>query len=45
VKFTVEMSVRRQAAEPDAIAAVARAAERAGVDMIGFTDHPAPSNK
>jgi probable F420-dependent oxidoreductase len=45
VKFTVEMSVRRHAAEPDAIAAVARAAERAGVDMIGFTDHPAPSKK
>ena len=45
MKFTVEMSVRRQAAEPDAVVAIARAAERAGVEMIGFTDHPAPSKK
>jgi probable F420-dependent oxidoreductase len=45
VLFSVEMSVRGEAAEPGAIVATAQAAERAGFDMIGYTDHPAPSKK
>jgi probable F420-dependent oxidoreductase len=45
VKFSMEMSVRGGAAEPDAIVAVARAAEAAGFEMLGYTDHPAPSKK
>lgn len=39
------MSVRGHAAEPEAIRAVAQAAEAAGFAMLGFTDHPAPSQK
>jgi probable F420-dependent oxidoreductase len=39
------MSVRGEAAEPSAVVATAQAAERAGFDMVGYTDHPAPSKK
>ena len=45
MKFSIEMSVRGEAAEPEAIVATAQAAERAGFDMLGYTDHPAPSRK
>ncbi|HUZ10257.1 MAG TPA: LLM class F420-dependent oxidoreductase [Acidimicrobiales bacterium] len=45
MKFSIEMSVRGEAAEPAAIVATARAAERAGFSMLGYTDHPAPSRK
>jgi probable F420-dependent oxidoreductase len=45
VKFSVEMSVRGEAADPESIVAVARAAERAGFAQLGYTDHPAPSKK
>jgi probable F420-dependent oxidoreductase len=45
MKFSIEMSCRGEAAEPQAIIAQAQAAERAGFAMIGYTDHPAPSNK
>jgi probable F420-dependent oxidoreductase len=39
------MSVRGEAAQPAAVIATAQAAERAGFDMLGYTDHPAPSKK
>jgi probable F420-dependent oxidoreductase len=39
------MSCRGEAAEPAAITAQAQAAENAGFAMLGYTDHPAPSNK
>lgn len=45
MKFTMELSVRGEAANPESIRAVARAAEQAGFDMLGYTDHPAPSGK
>ena len=45
MRFSVEMSVRGEAAEPLAIVATVQAAERAGFDMVGYTDHPAPSKK
>jgi len=45
MRFTVEMSVRGEAAQPAAVVATAQAAERAGFDMLGYTDHPAPSKK
>jgi probable F420-dependent oxidoreductase len=45
VKFSVEMSVRGEAADPASIVAVAQAAERTGFAQLGYTDHPAPSKK
>jgi len=45
VEFSVEMSVRGTAAEPESIMAAAQAAERAGFFALGYTDHPAPSRK
>lgn len=45
MQYSIEMSVRGEAAEPDHIVAVAQAAERAGFDRLGYTDHPAPSSK
>lgn len=45
MKFSIEMSCRGEMAEPAGIAATAQAAERAGYAMLGYTDHPAPSNK
>jgi probable F420-dependent oxidoreductase len=45
VRFSVEMSVRGEAAQPAAVVATAQAAERAGFDILGYTDHPAPSKK
>jgi probable F420-dependent oxidoreductase len=45
VKFSIEMSVRGEAANPDAIVDTAQAAERAGFALLGYTDHPAPSKK
>jgi probable F420-dependent oxidoreductase len=43
VKFSIEMSVRGEAAEPGHIREVAQAAEDAGFALLGYTDHPAPS--
>ena len=45
MRFSIEMSVRADAAEPGAVVATAQAAERAGFAMLGYTDHPAPSTK
>lgn len=45
MKFSLEMSVRGEAAQPEAVVAVAQAAEAAGFEMLGYTDHPAPSKK
>ena len=45
MKYSIEMSVRGEAAEPAAIVATAQAAEQAGFSMLGYTDHPAPSRK
>jgi hypothetical protein len=45
VRFSVEVSVRAGIAEPEAVVALAEALEAAGIDMLGYTDHPAPSRK
>lgn len=45
MQFSIEMPVRGELAEPDAIVKAARAAEQAGFAMLGYTDHPAPSRK
>ena len=45
MKFSIEMSVKGEAADPENIVEIARAAERAGFAMLGYTDHPAPSKK
>jgi probable F420-dependent oxidoreductase len=45
VKFVFELPVSGDSARPDAIVAVATAAERAGVAALAYTDHPAPSKK
>jgi probable F420-dependent oxidoreductase len=45
VEFSIEMSVRGEAADPESVVGVARAAEKAGFSMLGYTDHPAPSKK
>jgi len=45
VQFSIEMSVRGEAAEPASVAAIAQEVERAGFAQLGFTDHPAPSKK
>ena len=45
MKFSIEMSVHADAADPAAVVATAQAAERAGFAMLGYTDHPAPSKK
>jgi probable F420-dependent oxidoreductase len=45
LQFTVELPLRGDAADSRAVAEVARAAEAAGVAMVAYTDHPAPSAK
>jgi probable F420-dependent oxidoreductase len=45
LRFTVELPLSGDAAEPRAVTDVARAAEDAGIAMVAFTDHPAPSAK
>jgi probable F420-dependent oxidoreductase len=45
MRFSIEMSVVGEAAQPAAVSATAAAAERAGFAMLGYTDHPAPSRK
>lgn len=45
MKFVYELPVHGAAAEARSVAAMATAAERAGIAMIGYTDHPAPSKK
>ena len=45
MEFSLELPLRDGATEPDAVAAIAQAAERAGFAMVGYTDHPAPSAK
>jgi probable F420-dependent oxidoreductase len=45
VEFSVEMSVKDEAADPAFIVATARALEQAGFALLGYTDHPAPSRK
>lgn len=51
MKFTVEYPIERgveysaDLLRPDALTAIARTAEDAGFDAIGFSEHPAPSRK
>jgi probable F420-dependent oxidoreductase len=45
MKFSMEMTVRGELAEPASIVVIARAAEEAGFAQFGYTDHPAPSKK
>jgi probable F420-dependent oxidoreductase len=45
MEFSLELPVRDGATRPDAVVAVAQAAERAGFSLLGYTDHPAPSGK
>ena len=45
MRYSIEMSVRGEAAEPSAVTRTAQAAERAGFSLLGYTDHPAPSRK
>ena len=45
MRFSMEMSVRGEAADPTHVVAVAQAAEAAGFSALGYTDHPAPSRK
>ena len=45
MEFSVEMSVKGEAANPAYVVATARALERAGFALLGYTDHPAPSHK
>lgn len=50
MRFMIEYPLLSRAGDgewlrPESIAAVARAAEEAGVDAIALTDHPAPSRK
>jgi probable F420-dependent oxidoreductase len=45
MRFNLEASAHGPFAEPAAVQAVARAADRAGFTALGYTDHPAPSVK
>jgi len=45
MEFSLELPVRDGATDPSAVSSIARAAERAGFALVGYTDHPAPSAK
>jgi probable F420-dependent oxidoreductase len=45
VKFALEMPTAGATTDPAAIKVMAQAADQAGFELVGYTDHPAPSRK
>ena len=45
MKFALEMPTAGATTDPAAIKLMAQAADQAGFELVGYTDHPAPSRK